>query len=153
MVATNVVADSSVWGSYKMKPHSLPTIIAVVDDDESVRFATASLLRSCGWTVRSYASGSALLSEIGATDICLVVADVQMPEMDGFALTQKLAERSDVPVIFVTAYETRDIVKNVSTTGAAGFFTKPLDDVLFLARVAEIVGATPRATGLASPVR
>jgi FixJ family two-component response regulator len=108
-----------------MKSHSLPAVIAVVDDDESVRLAIASLLRSCGWTVCTFASGGELLAGIDESKFCLVVADVQMPEMDGFALVRKLAVRTIM-------------------AGAVGFFTKPLDDVLFLFRVAEIAGTAPR---------
>jgi FixJ family two-component response regulator len=128
-----------------MKPQSLPAVIAVVDDDESVRFATASLLRSCGWTVRTYVSGADLLTGMDKGDVCLVVADVQMPGMDGFALLRKIIERTpDIPVIFVTAYATPNMVERATATVAADFFTKPLDDIRFLSRVAEIVGVTPR---------
>jgi FixJ family two-component response regulator len=88
-----------------MKSHSLPAVIAVVDDDESVRLAIASLLRSCGWTVCTYASGGELLAGIDESKFCLVVADVQMPEMDGFALVGQLAvRRPDIPVVFVSAF-------------------------------------------------
>jgi FixJ family two-component response regulator len=128
-----------------MKSHSLPAVIAVVDDDESVRLAIASLLRSCGWTVCTFASGGELLAGIDESKFCLVVADVQMPEMDGFALVRKLAvRRPDIPVVFVTAYATSDMAERTIMAGAVGFFTKPLDDVLFLFRVAEIAGTAPR---------
>jgi FixJ family two-component response regulator len=127
-----------------MKPHSLPAVIAVVDDDESVRLATASLLRSCGWTVRTYACGADLLSKIDEDAIGLVIADVQMPGMDGFALLKKLVERRpDVPAIFVTASATPNMGERSSMAGAIEIFTKPLDDARFLARVAEIAGTAP----------
>jgi FixJ family two-component response regulator len=124
-----------------MKPQSPPAVIAVVDDDASVRLAIGSLLRSCGWIVRCYASGGDLLSGIGESAITLVIADIQMPEMDGFMLIGKLAERRPgIPVIVVTAYAASDTVEKTVAAGAADFFTKPLDDVAFLSRVAEIVG-------------
>jgi FixJ family two-component response regulator len=123
-----------------MKSNPVPAVIAVVDDDESVRTATASLLRSCGWTVRIYASGNDLLSEIDQGDIRLVIADVQMPVMDGFALLGKLSVvAKTIPVVFITAYATPDMVDKIVHCGAAGFFPKPLDDVRFLARVTDIV--------------
>ena len=85
------------------------------------------------------------MAAIDASRFCLVVADVQMPEMDGFALVRKLAvRRPDIPVVLVTAYPTSDMPERTIMAGAVGFFTKPLDDVLFLFRVAEIAGTAPR---------
>lgn len=127
-----------------MTLHSGSAVIAVVDDDESVRLAIASLLRSCGWSVSTYASGGEFLDDLDERELSLVIADVQMPEMDGFTLIRKLTEqRSDIPAIFVTAHPTPDMAEKTSSTGAVGFFTKPLDDVLFLLRVAEIAGNEP----------
>jgi FixJ family two-component response regulator len=123
-----------------MKSNPVPAIIAVVDDDESVRSATASLLRSCGWTVRIYASGNDLLSEVDRGDIRLVIADVHMPIMNGFELFERLGMLAEtIPVVFITAYATPDVVDKIVQSGAAGFFPKPLDDVRFLARVTDIV--------------
>jgi FixJ family two-component response regulator len=128
-----------------MNPNSFSPVISVVDDDESVRAATASLLRSCGWTVRSYASGVDLLAEINQGDVRLIIADVQMPVMDGFALLEKLGELAQkIPVFFITAYATPDMVKRIGSSGAVGLFSKPVDDVRFLAGVAAIVNITGR---------
>lgn len=127
-----------------MNQKPLTAAIAVVDDDESVRVAIASLLRSCGWSVRTYACGADLLSEIQENEICLVIADVQMPGMDGFSLLRKLGvRRPDIPAIFVTAYAIPNMSERSSAAGAIDFFTKPLDDVRFLSRVAEIAGVAP----------
>jgi FixJ family two-component response regulator len=119
---------------------SLPATLAVVDDDESVRVAAASLLRSCGWAVRTYACGQDLLSELGQANFRLVIADLQMPEMDGFALLDRITGHDGrIPVIFITAHATPDIVAKVASTRAVDFFPKPLDDTRLLARVSEIV--------------
>jgi FixJ family two-component response regulator len=127
-----------------MTLHSRSAVIAVVDDDESVRLAIASLLRSCGWSVSTYASGGEFLEDLDERELSLVIADVQMPEMDGSTLVRKLTEqRSDIPAIFVTAHATPDMAEKTLANGAVGFFTKPLDDVLFLLRVAEIAGHVP----------
>jgi FixJ family two-component response regulator len=133
-----------------MKSQLLPSAIAVVDDDESVRSATASLLRSCGWSVQTFSSGYELLAEIDeGNDICLVITDLQMPGIDGFSLCAKLAERgTNIQVIFVTAFATPDMVRKASGTTAIDFFTKPFDDIAFLARVAESVDTVWRAREL-----
>jgi len=70
----------------------------------------------------------------------LVIADVQMPVMDGFALFERLGLLAKtIPVLFITAYATPDMVDKIDNSGAAGFFSKPLDDVRFLAKVTDIV--------------
>ena len=128
-----------------MNPNLYPPIILVVDDDESFRFATASLLRSCDWNVRTYASAIDMLAEINRGDVCLVISDVQMPVMDGFALLKEIDKLTKcVPVLFITAYATRDLVDKIGCSGAVGIFSKPLDDKRFLARVSEILNMTGR---------
>ena len=128
-----------------MNPNLYPPIILVVDDDESFRSATASLLRSCDWTVRAYASAIDFLAEINRGDVCLVISDVQMPVMDGFTLLKQInALVRRIPVILITAYATRDMIDKIGCSGAAGFFLKPLDDVRFLAQVKEIVNIPGR---------
>jgi len=79
--------------SCDMKSNPVPAVIAVVDDDKSVRSATASSPRSCGWTVKIYASGNHLLSEIELGDVRLVIADVETPIMDGFTFSNDSASR------------------------------------------------------------
>ncbi|MCP3711395.1 response regulator [Paraburkholderia sp. CNPSo 3274] len=80
-------------------------MIVMVDDYESVRMALSSLLRSANWNVIDYASANHLLGDTRRSKLKLVVADVQMPGMDGFALLEsiKLWKRP-IPVIFITAY-------------------------------------------------
>ena len=86
-----------------------------------------------------------MLAEINQGDARLIIADVQMPVMDGFALLEKLGERAQkIPVFFITAYATPDMVKKIGSSGAVWLFSKPVDDVRFLAGVAAIVNITGR---------
>ncbi|MFM0306528.1 response regulator [Paraburkholderia sp. RL17-383-BIF-A] len=117
-----------------------PAVIGVVDDDESVRMATSSLLRSANWKVVAYESANHLLGDMRRTELKLVVADIHMPGMDGFALLEsiKLWQRP-IPVIFITAYATQQLLEQAEAGGAAGFFSKPLDDARLLALIGEIL--------------
>jgi FixJ family two-component response regulator len=112
----------------------------VVDDDESVRMAASSLLRSANWKVMAYASANQILGDPHRSKLKLVVADIHMPGMDGFALLEsiKLWKRP-VPVIFVTAYATQELIERATAGGAAGFFSKPVDDARLLALIGEIL--------------
>ncbi|WP_254342982.1 response regulator [Paraburkholderia sp. CNPSo 3274] len=89
----------------QIKPARSSAMIVMVDDYESVRMALSSLLRSANWNVIDYASANHLLGDTRRSKLKLVVADVQMPGMDGFALLEsiKLWKRP-IPVIFITAY-------------------------------------------------
>jgi FixJ family two-component response regulator len=111
-----------------------------VDDDEFVRMAASSLLRSANWKVIAYASANHLLSDTRRSKLKLVVADIHMPGMDGFALLESIKLwKQPIPVIFITAYATHELLEQAKAGGAAGFFSKPLDDARLLARIGEIL--------------
>ncbi|MFM0175213.1 response regulator [Paraburkholderia sediminicola] len=111
-----------------------------MDDDEFVRMATSSLLRSANWRVIVYESANHLLGDTRRSELKLVVADIHMPGVDGFALLEsiKLWKRP-VPVIFITAYATQELLERADAGGAAGFFSKPVDDARLLALIDEIL--------------
>ncbi|RFU48833.1 response regulator transcription factor [Paraburkholderia sp. DHOC27] len=115
-------------------------VIGVVDDDESVRMATSSLLRSANWKVVAYPSASHLLDDTHRSRLKLVVADIHMPGMDGFGLLEAIKQwKRPVPVIFITAFATQELLERANTGGAAGFFSKPVDDERLLALIDEIL--------------
>ncbi|WP_031358771.1 response regulator [Caballeronia sordidicola] len=123
-----------------MRSKRSSAVIGVVDDDESVRMAASSLLRSADWKVIVYASADLLLRDAHRSKLKLVVADIHMPGMDGFALLEsiKLWKRP-VPVIFITAYATQELLERAAVGGAAGFFPKPVDDARLLVLIDEIL--------------
>jgi FixJ family two-component response regulator len=121
-------------------PKRPSAIIAMVDDNESVRMALSSSLRSASWDVIAYASASHLLADTRRSKLQLVVADIQMPGMDGFALLESIKQwKQPIPVIFITAYATQELIERAKTRGAAGFFSKPVDDARLLALVGELL--------------
>src|ERR1700675_4946233 len=88
----------------KAKPPATVSLIGVVDDDESVRDALSSLIRSAGYRCAVFPSAEAFLDsgQLGETDCALL--DVRMPGLSGLQLQARLREiRSSLPVIFVTA--------------------------------------------------
>ncbi|MDF3844006.1 response regulator [Pseudomonas citronellolis] len=85
-------------------PSRQTAVIAVVDDDDSVRAALQSLLRASGYRVRNYSSALDFLAAAPGEVQCLV-SDVQMPGMSGLQLHARLiAMGLRIPVIFITAY-------------------------------------------------
>jgi FixJ family two-component response regulator len=106
---------------------TLPRAIAIVDDDDLVRSATASLVRALGFSSRSFASAVAYL-EADTSDIACVISDVQMPELSGIQLQQRLAQRGDAPpLLLMTAFPDERLRAQALGAGAVAFLEKPID--------------------------
>ena len=98
-------------------------IIAIVDDDASVRRALQRLVETAGYAVQAFASAHEFLDWLPRGQAACLVLDVQMDGMSGFDLQRRLA----VPVIFITAHDdtlTRERIKN---SRVAGHLRKPID--------------------------
>jgi FixJ family two-component response regulator len=113
-------------------------MIAVVDDDESVRRAMCRLLRTAGFNSRGFASGREFL-EAWLTDPpdCLIL-DLQMPEMSGMEVQRKLCETGMAPAtIFITAHNRGETREQCLRAGAAAYLRKPLERRALLEAVGE----------------
>jgi FixJ family two-component response regulator len=110
--------------------------VGVVDDDESIRDALSSLLRSAGYKCALFASAEAFLESglLDETD-CMVI-DVRMPGVSGLDLQLKLHEMNcSIPVIFVTGHADYQVRARALAQGAAGFFGKPFSDEALLGAI------------------
>lgn len=102
------------------------SVVAVIDDDESVRKALASLLRSLGIAVCTFGGASEFLGSPRRTEAACLIVDVQMPGMDGLELQERLiALGQRVPIIFITAYPDAKVRDRALAAGAAAFLGKP----------------------------
>jgi FixJ family two-component response regulator len=103
-------------------------LIAVVDDDASIRAAIDRLLRSRGYAVRKFASAEDFLRSAELNGTLCVITDVRMPVMGGIELQAILrAQGCTVPFIFITAFP-EDVVRTQAMNGGATcFLTKPFD--------------------------
>jgi FixJ family two-component response regulator len=103
-------------------------IVAIVDDDESIRVGLASLVRSLGWSVRVYACAEALLYSGEAQSSTCVISDVQMPGITGLEMQDRLvAQGCALPIIFITAFSTEVSRCRAMENGALCFLNKPVD--------------------------
>ena len=81
------------------------TIVAIVDDDESIRDTTKDLLESAGFRVKTFGSAESLLHSGDLDRIDCVIADIRMPGMSGLELHEQLrASSQPIPTILMTAY-------------------------------------------------
>jgi FixJ family two-component response regulator len=103
-------------------------LVAIIDDDESVRATTDSLVRSLGYIVRTFASAEEFLRSGRIDDFACVITDVQMPGMSGVQLQDHVrAEGSRVPFIFFTAFPDEKTRAQALAAGAICYLTKPFD--------------------------
>ena len=108
-------------------PPRIPTI-AVIDDDESVRRATANLVKSLGLCVIAFASAEEFLESPRFDDVSCIISDIQMPGMNGLELQQHLARAApERPLIFITAFADEPLRKQAMEAGAIGFLGKPFE--------------------------
>ena len=107
-----------------------PAIVYVVDDDARVREALQALLRASNRRVETFASASEYLRSVRSANVssCLIL-DIDMPEMSGLELQQKLATEDGPPIIFLTGYGDIPSTVKAMKAGASEFLTKPFDDV------------------------
>jgi FixJ family two-component response regulator len=105
---------------------SIQSVIAVIDDDASVRAATNNLLSSHGYLVHTFASAEEFLQSVLLNGSACVIADVQMPAMSGLdLLTHMRVQGYAAPFIFITAFPEESVRVRALKAGAVGFLAKP----------------------------
>jgi FixJ family two-component response regulator len=111
-------------------------LISVVDDNELVREAITSLLRSVGFKGESFSSAEKFLNSPSLSNTACLILDVRMPGLSGPELQRRLAGKNRrIPIIFITAHGDARIRAKVMRAGAVDLLTKPFTDEAFLRAV------------------
>ena len=106
-------------------------IVFVVDDDVSVRESLELLILSAGWQPEMFASAEEFLERSRIDRPSCLVLDVTLPNLNGLELQQRIVDRADMPIIFITGYGDVPSTVQAMKAGAVEFLTKPFgDDVL-----------------------
>lgn len=114
---------------------STTSIVFVVDDDVSVRESLEGLIQSEGWAVETFASAQAFLARPRVTGPSCLVLDVTLPGLSGLDLQKRLADRSDMPIIFITGYGDVPMTVQAMKAGAVEFLTKPFSDEVLIGAI------------------
>jgi FixJ family two-component response regulator len=112
-------------------PDAAP-IVFIVDDDLSVRESLELLIKSAGWQPETFVSAQEFLSRPHRPVPCCLVLDVALPGLSGLELQERLAERTDMPIIFITGHGDVPMTVQAMKAGAVEFLTKPFDDDVLL---------------------
>ena len=108
-------------------------MIAIVDDDASVREAVMSLMRALGFLVEAFSSAEDFLKSDGLAHTSCLIADVRMPGMSGLELYRRLvASGKPIPTVLITAHSDDEVRTRALKAGIICYLTKPFreDDLL-----------------------
>ena len=115
-------------------------IIAIVDDDPSVRRGLERLIRSAGWKAETFASAQEFLDRPGGEAASCLVLDLQLPGLSGLDLQKRMAEVGlEIPIVFLTGHGSIPASVQAMKAGAIEFLTKPVDEQDLLNAIQEAV--------------
>jgi FixJ family two-component response regulator len=109
--------------------------VFVVDDDISVRESLEGLVRTAGWQPETFASAQDFLARPRRLTPSCLVLDVTLPGLSGLDLQQRIVDRVDMPIIFITGYGDVPMSVRAMKAGATEFLTKPFEDEVLLVAI------------------
>ena len=102
-------------------------LVVIVDDDELVRQALASVVKAAGFTTETFGSAEDFLDSIPINSATCLILDVRLPGMSGIELQRRLrSKNNEIPIIFVTAHGDASTRERAMEDGAASFLNKPV---------------------------
>jgi FixJ family two-component response regulator len=131
----------------------VPPIVFVVDDDVSVRESLELLIKSAGWQPETFISAQEFLSRPHRPVPGCLVLDVTLPGLSGLELQKQLAERADMPIIFITGHGDVPMTVQAMKAGAVEFLTKPFKDDVLLDAIRSAIEHSREALRLDSEMR
>jgi FixJ family two-component response regulator len=142
------------FGSMDVRPApDVKPFVFIVDDDVSVRESLEVLIKRAGWQPELFASAQEFLSRPrSAVPSCLVL-DVHLPGLDGLELQRLLADKSEVPIVFITGHGDVPISVQAMKAGAVEFLTKPINHEMLLRAIQDAIERSRAALRLQSEMR
>ena len=108
-------------------------LVYIVEDDDSVLRALKRLIHSAGMEARTFRSAEDFLDFEDINENACMIVDIKLQGMNGLELYSQLqAKRHDLPVIFMTGFDTPETRNMAKKAGAVGYFRKPIDDQALL---------------------
>ena len=110
------------------RPIAEESLVAIVDDDASVRQSARRLIRSFGYRAEAFGSAEEFLDSGQAKKPACLILDVRMPRMDGLELQRRLAgSKPPIPIVFITARASEEEERRALQAGAVAFLRKPVE--------------------------
>jgi len=130
----NTASASSHESKVLPNSHAAP-IVFVVDGDDSVRQSLELLIQGAGWQPEVFACAQEFLSCPRVLAPSCLILDVTLPDLNGLDLQKRVADRIEMPVIFITAYSDVATTVRALKAGAVDFLTKPIRNELLLGAI------------------
>ena len=109
------------------------SLVAIVDDDESVRESLPDLLRQFGFAAQAFSSAEAFLASNAVSETSCLLLDIAMPNMSGPELQQELIRRQqEIPIVFITANGDKTVRPRLLAQGAVECLFKPFSEAALL---------------------
>ena len=115
-------------------------VVAIVDDDQSVREALTSLVRALGYVAVTFECAEDLLKSRRRASVSCLITDLQMPGMTGLDLHDRLASCKPIPTILITAFPDERARERALQAGVVCYLTKPFSEDELLACIRSILG-------------
>jgi FixJ family two-component response regulator len=128
-------------------------IVFIVDDDISVRESLELLVVAAGWRPEAFASAQEFLARPRVSVPSCLVLDVTLPGLNGLELQDQLADRGDMPIIFITGYGDVPMTVKAMKAGAVEFLTKPFKDEALLDAISDAIERSRRALDRAAELQ
>lgn len=126
-------------------------LVAVVDDDESVRESLPDLLHELGFAALVFASAEAFLDSGCAGQVHCLLLDITMPGMSGMAMQRELLRRRQaLPIVFITAHAEDTLYRRMHDCGAFQYLVKPFSDTALIDAIRSAVRTTSQTTSRTS---
>ncbi len=123
-------------------------IVFVLDDDISVRESLELLIRAGGWHAEMFASARELFAHpVVEVPQCLIL-DMALPDLNGLDVQKRLADRKEMPIIFITGYGDVPTTVEAMKAGAVEFLTKPFSDIVLLDAIDKAIDRSRRFQSL-----
>jgi FixJ family two-component response regulator len=106
-------------------PNPDERLVAIVDDDASVRQSARRLIRSHGYRAEAFGSAEEFLDSGQAKTTACMILDLRMPRIDGLELQRRLSG-SAIPIVFITARASEEEERRALQAGAVAFLRKPV---------------------------
>jgi len=132
-------------------PPAGPPVIALVDDDRNILATLSIALQAEGFATRVYSDGETALKALLENLPDLAIFDIKMPRMDGLELLQRVREKSELPVIFLTSKDDEQDEAEGLARGADDYIAKPFSRTLLVARIRAILRRTALRSGTPAP--
>jgi two-component system response regulator FixJ len=111
-------------------------LVHLVDDDEAIRRSVGFMLKTSGFTVRTYESGIELMKAAGGLETGCILLDIRMPGMDGLEVQKALRDKGvTLPVIIMTGHGDVSLAVQAMKAGAVDFIEKPFEKAVLLSAI------------------